>query len=114
MTTSSGGQLCRSVTVEVWMEVPSRGVGRGTMGRTGRREPGWSPKECRHLEVRKVRRTQDNKEVRKVKRRGLPENKWDDGLCLVLPGVQSSLLLAAGISLMIRAALGRGIESRTR
>ena len=37
------------------------------------REPGWSPKECQHLEVRKVRRTQENTEVRKVKRRGLPE-----------------------------------------
>lgn len=109
MTTSSGGQLCRSVTrwKSGW-RCQVEGVDGGTYGedREGR-EPGWSPKECRHLEVRKVRRTQDNKEVRKVKRRGLPENKWDDGPCLVLPGVQSSvLLLAAGISLMIRAALG--------
>lgn len=109
MTTSSGGQLCRSVTrwKSGW-RCQVEGVDGGTYGedREGR-EPGWSPKECWHLEVRKVRRTQDNKEVRKVKRRGLPENKWDDGPCLVLPGVQSSvLLLAAGISLMIRAALG--------
>lgn len=109
MTTSSGGQLCRSVTrwKSGW-RCQIEGVDGGTYGedREGR-EPGWSPKECRHLEVRKVRRTQENKEVRKVKRRGLPENKWDDGPCLVLPGVQSSvLLLAAGISLMIRAALG--------
>ena len=104
-----GSQLRRSVTrwKSGW-RCQVEGVDGGNYGedREGR-EPGWSPKECQHLEVRKVRRTQENKEVRKVKRRGLPENKWDDGPCLVLPGVQSSvLLLATGISLMIRAALG--------
>lgn len=106
-----GSQLRRSVTRwKPGWRCQVEGVDGGNFGedREGR-EPAWSPKECQHLEVRKIRRTQENKEVlRKVMRRGLPEKKkWDDGPCLVLPGVQSSvLILATGISLMIRAALG--------
>lgn len=41
------------------------------------REPGRSPKECQHLEVRKVRGTQENKEVWKVKRKGVLEKRGD-------------------------------------
>lgn len=78
------------------------------MGRTGRGGNQDGPlKECQHLEVRKVREEPRTTRRSGKSREGLPENKWDDGPCLVLPGVQSSvLLLAAGISLMIRAALG--------
>lgn len=41
-----------------------------------------------HLEVRKVRGTQENEEVGKAKRKGVPQEGADQP-CLILPPVQS-------------------------
>lgn len=60
-------------------------VERGQRGKGTR----TTPEGFQRLEVRKVRGTQENEEVGKAKRKGVPQEGADQP-CLILPPVQSS------------------------